>query len=200
MVWLQKCCLWSSFNFLTNPAWNLSSVLLLTKQPLILAARILGKMAALSVLYVEATCFKSCLGTSSPVRTFSFLCVCFRKIPRLYLKIGLYHFCGMPLLHQNFQCTSIIQHYTNFTDVFCDVCESVIFFFHEQECTGSICLAYGLESCQCIPGPHDSKIKACELCCKIPGDDQPCLWVCRMPTYNFSSHFAFLNCQVILFY
>jgi len=34
-----------------------------------------------------------------------------------------------PLLHQNFLCTSIIQHYTNFTDVFCDVCESVICFF-----------------------------------------------------------------------
>lgn len=43
------------------------------------------------------------------------------------------------------------------------------------ECTGSICLAFGLESCQCIPGPHDSKTKACELCCKLPGDDQPCL-------------------------
>ncbi|CAH1406553.1 unnamed protein product [Nezara viridula] len=32
------------------------------------------------------------------------------------------------------------------------------------ECTGSICLAYGLESCQCIPGPEDSPTKACELC------------------------------------
>ncbi|KDR16966.1 Disintegrin and metalloproteinase domain-containing protein 10 [Zootermopsis nevadensis] len=43
------------------------------------------------------------------------------------------------------------------------------------ECTGSICLAFGLESCQCIPGPHDPKTKACELCCKLPGDNQPCL-------------------------
>ncbi|KAK6617564.1 hypothetical protein RUM44_005152 [Polyplax serrata] len=43
------------------------------------------------------------------------------------------------------------------------------------ECTGSICLAYGLESCQCIPGPQDSQTKACELCCKKPGDDQPCI-------------------------
>ncbi|XP_059488590.1 disintegrin and metalloproteinase domain-containing protein 10 [Neocloeon triangulifer] len=43
------------------------------------------------------------------------------------------------------------------------------------ECTGSICLAYGLESCQCIPGPRDPPTKACELCCKSPGDDQPCL-------------------------
>jgi len=130
-----------------------------------------------SVVYVSFV-FRNCplqilSGTSSPVRTFSFLCLWFSKILRLYLQICLYHFCGMPVLHQNFLC--IIQHYANFTDIFCDVCESVIFFFHEQECTGSICLAYGLESCQCIPGPHDSKIKACELCCKIPGDDQPCL-------------------------
>ncbi|XP_017780952.1 PREDICTED: disintegrin and metalloproteinase domain-containing protein 10-like [Nicrophorus vespilloides] len=43
------------------------------------------------------------------------------------------------------------------------------------ECTGSICLAYGLESCQCIPGKNDPKTKACELCCKLPGDNQPCL-------------------------
>ncbi|VVC24895.1 Hypothetical protein CINCED_3A006013 [Cinara cedri] len=42
------------------------------------------------------------------------------------------------------------------------------------ECTGSICLAYGLESCQCLPAPQDSPTKACELCCKLPGD-QPCL-------------------------
>lgn len=44
-----------------------------------------------------------------------------------------------------------------------------------QECTGSICLAYGLESCQCIPGKGDPKTKACELCCKLPGDNQPCI-------------------------
>ncbi|RZF47674.1 hypothetical protein LSTR_LSTR006310 [Laodelphax striatellus] len=43
------------------------------------------------------------------------------------------------------------------------------------ECTGSICLAYGLESCQCLPGPHDPPTKACELCCKLPGENQPCL-------------------------
>ncbi|XP_050421429.1 disintegrin and metalloproteinase domain-containing protein 10 [Adelges cooleyi] len=43
------------------------------------------------------------------------------------------------------------------------------------ECTGSICLAYGLESCQCIPSPKDSPTKACELCCKLPGENQPCL-------------------------
>ncbi|CRK88806.1 CLUMA_CG002530, isoform A [Clunio marinus] len=42
------------------------------------------------------------------------------------------------------------------------------------ECTGSICLAYGLESCQCIPGPNDPKTKSCELCCKIPGENNPC--------------------------
>ncbi|KAJ8983191.1 hypothetical protein NQ317_016410, partial [Molorchus minor] len=43
------------------------------------------------------------------------------------------------------------------------------------ECTGSICLAYGLESCQCIPSSSDPKTKACELCCKLPGDSQPCI-------------------------
>ncbi|KAI4491404.1 hypothetical protein M0804_002796 [Polistes exclamans] len=43
------------------------------------------------------------------------------------------------------------------------------------ECTGSICLAYGLESCQCIAGPEDPPTKSCELCCKLPGEDQPCL-------------------------
>ncbi|KAI4501923.1 hypothetical protein M0802_003258 [Mischocyttarus mexicanus] len=44
-----------------------------------------------------------------------------------------------------------------------------------MECTGSICLAYGLESCQCIAGPEDPPTKSCELCCKLPGEDQPCL-------------------------
>lgn len=42
------------------------------------------------------------------------------------------------------------------------------------ECTGSICLAYGLESCQCIAGEGDAKTKSCELCCKLPGENQPC--------------------------
>ena len=42
--------------------------------------------------------------------------------------------------------------------------------FPLQECTGSICLAYGLESCQCAQGPDDPETKACELCCKEPGD------------------------------
>lgn len=45
---------------------------------------------------------------------------------------------------------------------------------HTQECTGSICLAYGLESCQCIPGPGDNKTKACDLCCKEPGEGKSC--------------------------
>ncbi|XP_055587566.1 disintegrin and metalloproteinase domain-containing protein 10 isoform X2 [Uranotaenia lowii] len=43
------------------------------------------------------------------------------------------------------------------------------------ECTGSICLAYGLESCQCVVGPNDPTIRACELCCKQPGEDKPCM-------------------------
>uniref|UniRef100_A0A8D8W5K6 ADAM10 endopeptidase n=1 Tax=Cacopsylla melanoneura TaxID=428564 RepID=A0A8D8W5K6_9HEMI len=54
------------------------------------------------------------------------------------------------------------------------------------ECTGSICLAYGLESCQCIPSPTDSATKACELCCKLPGENQPCLssFLWNTPPYD----------------
>lgn len=52
-----------------------------------------------------------------------------------------------------------------------------LFPFFCKECTGSICLAYGLESCQCIPGPNDPPTKACELCCRLPGENQPCLYV-----------------------
>ncbi|KAI8424086.1 hypothetical protein MSG28_002694 [Choristoneura fumiferana] len=36
------------------------------------------------------------------------------------------------------------------------------------ECTGSICLAYGLESCQCAARKDDPRA-ACELCCRKPG-------------------------------
>lgn len=43
------------------------------------------------------------------------------------------------------------------------------------ECTGSICLAYGMESCQCNQGVDDSDTKACELCCKEPGENQRCM-------------------------
>ena len=49
------------------------------------------------------------------------------------------------------------------------------FVCYKGECTGSICLAYGLESCQCEQGPDDSETKPCELCCKEPGEDKPCL-------------------------
>ncbi|KAL6446416.1 hypothetical protein ACFW04_001174 [Cataglyphis niger] len=60
------------------------------------------------------------------------------------------------------------------------------------ECTGSICLAYGLESCQCIPGPNDSPTKACELCCRLPGENQPCLssfdW--NSPPYDIPDMFS----------
>ncbi|XP_011504404.1 PREDICTED: disintegrin and metalloproteinase domain-containing protein 10 [Ceratosolen solmsi marchali] len=60
------------------------------------------------------------------------------------------------------------------------------------ECTGSICLAYGLESCQCIPGAEDPPIKACELCCRLPGENQPCLssfdW--NSPPYDIPDMFA----------
>ncbi len=44
-----------------------------------------------------------------------------------------------------------------------------------QECTGSICLAYGMESCQCRQGPDDADTKACELCCKEPGEGKQCV-------------------------
>ncbi|XP_055696634.1 uncharacterized protein LOC129797822 [Lutzomyia longipalpis] len=60
------------------------------------------------------------------------------------------------------------------------------------ECTGSICLAYGLESCQCIPGPSDPTTKSCELCCKKPGESSPCkssfLW--NEPPYDVPDMFA----------
>ncbi|KAK0183166.1 hypothetical protein PV327_001233 [Microctonus hyperodae] len=60
------------------------------------------------------------------------------------------------------------------------------------ECTGSICLAYGLESCQCIPGPNDPGTKACELCCRLPGGNQPCLssfdW--NSPPYDIPDMFS----------
>ncbi|KAK2585250.1 hypothetical protein KPH14_009951 [Odynerus spinipes] len=60
------------------------------------------------------------------------------------------------------------------------------------ECTGSICLAYGLESCQCIPGPNDSPTKACELCCRLPGENQPCLssFVWNSPPYDIPDMFS----------
>lgn len=44
---------------------------------------------------------------------------------------------------------------------------------YKGECTGSICLAYGLESCQC--SADDSPTRVCEICCKEPGDSKPCL-------------------------
>ncbi|GAB0087446.1 Disintegrin domain-containing protein [Sergentomyia squamirostris] len=60
------------------------------------------------------------------------------------------------------------------------------------DCTGSICLAYGLESCQCIPGPSDPTTKSCELCCKIPGENNPCkssfLW--NEPPYDVPDMYA----------
>ncbi|XP_043265918.1 disintegrin and metalloproteinase domain-containing protein 10-like [Colletes gigas] len=60
------------------------------------------------------------------------------------------------------------------------------------ECTGSICLAYGLESCQCSPGPNDTSTKACELCCRLPGENQPCLssfdW--NSPPYDIPDMFS----------
>jgi len=48
------------------------------------------------------------------------------------------------------------------------------FVCYKGECTGSICLAYGLESCQCEQGPDDSATRVCEICCKEPGEGQAC--------------------------
>ncbi|KAG1679187.1 Disintegrin and metalloproteinase domain-containing protein 10 [Nymphon striatum] len=42
------------------------------------------------------------------------------------------------------------------------------------ECTGSICIAYGLEFCQCKRKPYELATKSCELCCKLPGQDHSC--------------------------
>ncbi|XP_059056632.1 uncharacterized protein LOC131850435 [Achroia grisella] len=57
------------------------------------------------------------------------------------------------------------------------------------ECTGSICLAYGLESCQCAPRKDDAR-SACELCCRKPGG--PCLssfqW--NTPPYDVPDMYA----------
>ncbi|CAK1545924.1 unnamed protein product [Leptosia nina] len=57
------------------------------------------------------------------------------------------------------------------------------------ECTGSICLAYGLESCQCLPRTDDPR-SACELCCRKPGG--PCLssfhW--NTPPYDVPDMYA----------
>ena len=53
-----------------------------------------------------------------------------------------------------------------------------------QECTGSICLAYGLESCQCAQAEGDSATKPCELCCKLPGETSPCL-----SSFQVTAHF-----------
>ncbi|XP_050669328.1 uncharacterized protein LOC126968374 [Leptidea sinapis] len=57
------------------------------------------------------------------------------------------------------------------------------------ECTGSICLAYGLESCQCAARADDPRA-ACELCCRRPG--APCLssfhW--NTPPYDVPDMYA----------
>ncbi|XP_020711523.2 disintegrin and metalloproteinase domain-containing protein 10-like [Athalia rosae] len=60
------------------------------------------------------------------------------------------------------------------------------------ECTGSICLAYGLESCQCIAEPDDPPTKSCELCCKLPGENEPCLssFVWNSPPYDIPDMFS----------
>ncbi|XP_022669722.1 disintegrin and metalloproteinase domain-containing protein 10-like isoform X3 [Varroa destructor] len=60
------------------------------------------------------------------------------------------------------------------------------------ECTGSICTAYGLESCQCGREPSDPPTKACELCCRMPGEGHACKssfeW--NTPPYDVPDLFA----------
>ncbi|XP_054710246.1 disintegrin and metalloproteinase domain-containing protein 10-like [Uloborus diversus] len=66
------------------------------------------------------------------------------------------------------------------------------FVCYNGECTGSICMAYGLESCQCIRSYHDPLIRSCELCCKIPGDELSCKssfeW--NLPPYDVPDLYA----------
>lgn len=45
------------------------------------------------------------------------------------------------------------------------------------ECTGSICLAYGLESCQCIPGPNDPRRRPASSVVVFPERTSP---ACRL--------------------
>ncbi|CAL1300960.1 unnamed protein product, partial [Larinioides sclopetarius] len=63
---------------------------------------------------------------------------------------------------------------------------------YNGECTGSICMAYGLESCQCIRSYHDPMTRSCELCCKIPGDELSCKssfqW--NLPPYDVPNLYA----------
>ncbi|GIX78661.1 disintegrin and metalloproteinase domain-containing protein 10 [Caerostris extrusa] len=66
------------------------------------------------------------------------------------------------------------------------------FVCYNGECTGSICMAYGLESCQCIRSYHDPLIRSCELCCKLPGDELSCKssfeW--NLPPYDVPDLYA----------
>ncbi|XP_050712620.1 uncharacterized protein LOC126996286 [Eriocheir sinensis] len=66
------------------------------------------------------------------------------------------------------------------------------FVCYKGECSGSICLAYGLESCQCERHPGDPITKSCELCCKLPGENSPCMssfeW--NKPPYDIPDMYA----------
>ncbi|XP_053638432.2 uncharacterized protein Kul isoform X2 [Cherax quadricarinatus] len=66
------------------------------------------------------------------------------------------------------------------------------FVCYKGECSGSICLAYGLESCQCERNLGDPITKSCELCCKLPGENQLCLssfeW--NVPPYDIPDMYA----------
>ena len=49
-----------------------------------------------------------------------------------------------------------------------------------------------MESCQCDQGPNDKKTKACELCCKLPGEGQECKssFELNVPPYDVPDMFS----------
>ncbi|CAK1598538.1 unnamed protein product [Parnassius mnemosyne] len=57
------------------------------------------------------------------------------------------------------------------------------------ECTGSICLAYGLESCQCAARADDPR-SACELCCRAPGGACVSSFRWNTPPYDVPDMYA----------
>ncbi|XP_013164878.1 PREDICTED: uncharacterized protein LOC106115840 [Papilio xuthus] len=57
------------------------------------------------------------------------------------------------------------------------------------ECTGSICLAYGLESCQCGARADDPR-SACELCCRAPGGPCRSSFHWNTPPYDVPDMYA----------
>jgi len=61
-----------------------------------------------------------------------------------------------------------------------------------QECSGSVCLMFDLESCQCQPSMSDDfdDQQLCQLCCMRPNDLQSC----RLMLHS-ASGVATISCQ-----